>query len=124
MPSSAASQAPRSDVSSQGYATTVVAGGTLFASEMSFSYLLWAGWPKGPPGCNGTDLAVAHLSAICGVREGRLFRHEAFAGTSLRTCGTGIVVACAWSTPKSRPISRNLFSSSADSFPQQRLALL
>jgi hypothetical protein len=73
MPSSAASQAPRSDVSSQGYATIVVAGGTSFASEMSFSYLLWAGWPKGPPVVMA-PIAVAHLSAICGVREGRLFR--------------------------------------------------
>src|SRR6478672_7844566 len=49
MPSSAAALAPRSEVSSQGWTTTVVAGGTSFASEISLSYLLLGGCPKGPP---------------------------------------------------------------------------
>jgi hypothetical protein len=49
MPSSAAALAPRSEVSSQGWTTTVVAGGTSLASEISFSYLLGGGCPNGPP---------------------------------------------------------------------------
>ena len=40
IPSSAASQGPRSEASSHGWTTTVLAGGTSFASEMSLSYLL------------------------------------------------------------------------------------
>src|SRR5262249_57675186 len=49
MPNSAAWLGPRSEVSSQGWTTTVLAGGTSFASEMSLSYLLVGGCPKGPP---------------------------------------------------------------------------
>src|SRR5215470_7482731 len=56
MPSSAAALAPRSEFSSQGWATTVVAGRTPLAIEISFSYLLWGGCPKGSP------LGVAPIS--------------------------------------------------------------
>ena len=47
MPASAASTAPRSEVSSQGCATTVVAGGTCFACAISRSYLLCGGCASG-----------------------------------------------------------------------------
>ena len=47
MPASAASTAPRSDVSSQGCATTVVAGGTFFALAISRSYFEVGGLPNG-----------------------------------------------------------------------------
>ena len=40
--------APRSEVSSQGCATTVVAGGTCLARAMSRSYLRCGGCPIGP----------------------------------------------------------------------------
>ena len=39
----------RLNISSQRWATTVVAGGTSLASEMSFSYLAWGGCPNWPP---------------------------------------------------------------------------
>ena len=41
MPSSAASMAPRSEASSQGWTTTVLAGGTSLARAISRSYLAW-----------------------------------------------------------------------------------
>jgi hypothetical protein len=41
--------APRSELSSHGCTTIVVAGGTSFAKEISLSYLLVGGFPKGPP---------------------------------------------------------------------------
>ena len=44
MPASAASTAPRNELSSQGWATTVVAGGTCFALAMSRSYFERGGW--------------------------------------------------------------------------------
>ena len=48
MPASAASIAPRNEVSSQGCTTTVVAAGTCFARAMSRSYFEWGGSPSGP----------------------------------------------------------------------------
>src|SRR5215469_15599648 len=46
MPSSAASVAPRSEVSSHGWTTTVLAAGTCRATAISQSYLVWLG-PEG-----------------------------------------------------------------------------
>ena len=58
MPASAASMAPRSEVSSQGCTTTVVAGGTCLARAMSRSYFEAGGSPSGPMAASA-DLTVS-----------------------------------------------------------------
>ena len=56
MPASAASIGPRSEVSSQGYTTTVIAAGTSFARARSRSYLVSGG------AANGAIAAMAPIS--------------------------------------------------------------
>src|SRR5262245_58030976 len=66
MPASAASTGPRREVSSQGCATIVVAGGTCFALAMSRSYFECGGLP------NGLLAAIAPLSLSVSMKRSPL----------------------------------------------------
>ena len=62
MPASAASTAPRSEVSSHGWTTTVVAGGTSLAVTIRCSYFARGGsltWPIGAMLASSGSLVVS-----------------------------------------------------------------
>jgi hypothetical protein len=75
MPACAASTGPRREVSSQGWTTIVVAGGTRFALAMSRSYFDVGGLP------NGLPAAIAPISLSLEMSAPQL-RGESPAGPS------------------------------------------
>jgi hypothetical protein len=63
IPASAASMAPRRDVSSQGCTTIVVAAGTARARAIKRSYLLPGAWPE------ASSAATRVTSRSCSARD-------------------------------------------------------
>jgi hypothetical protein len=78
IPASAASIGPRRELSSHGWATTVVAGGTCLARAISRSYLEAGGWARGP---TAAIVAIVPISLAFSVN----------AVTSSLLCGVGTV---------------------------------
>ena len=116
--------APRSDVSSQGWTTTVVAGGTSLARAISRSYLRAAAAFERADGRDRADLAVTwsesidDLSATVRADPAEAPRHDAFACDSFRCCRKGVGPDCrSVSTPNSRATRCSRSLSSAESSP-------
>src|SRR4029079_9828572 len=83
-PAAAASTAPRSEVSSQGCATTVLTGGSCVALAINRSYLACGrcpGWPSSSAACAPPLFPIAMALSACSITP---------SGRRTRRCGRGL----------------------------------